>query len=39
MGVRVRTSTPSLEVLPTDETSIDIDVGQRDRTNFLKVKV
>ena len=39
MSIRVRTSTSSLKVLPTNETSIDIDVRQRDGTNFLKVKV
>ena len=39
VSVRVRTSTSSLEVLPAYKTSIGIDVRQRDRTDFLKVKV
>ena len=34
-----RTFLPTLKILPTDQTSIDIDVRQWDRTKFLKVEI
>ena len=39
VGIRIRITAPSLEVFPTDKAAIDIDVRQRYRTKFLKVKV
>jgi hypothetical protein len=39
VGIRVRITAPSLEVFPADKAAIDIDVRQRYRTKFLKVKV
>jgi hypothetical protein len=39
VGIRIRITAPSLEVFPADKAAIDIDVRQRYRTEFLKVKV
>ena len=39
VGECVRIPSSPLEVFATDEATIDIDVGQRDRAYFLKVEV
>ena len=39
VGIRIRITAPSLEVFPAHKAAIDIDVRQRYRTKFLKVKV
>jgi len=39
VGIRIRIATPPLKVFPADKAAIDIDVRQRNRTKFLKVKV
>lgn len=39
VGIRKRITAASLEVFPADKAAIDIDVRQRYRTKFLKVKV
>lgn len=39
MSISVRTASATLEVFSADETAIDVDVGEADGTEFLKVEV
>lgn len=39
MGVSVRVGTPALEVLPADETGVNVYSRQRDGAKFLEVEV
>lgn len=39
MGVSVRVGATTLKVLSADEASVDVDPGERNRAQFLKVEV